>query len=266
MKKLALILAFMLIPCAAFGLQMLDDSAMDAVTGQSGVHIAFDDVQMFINIEKLAWIDCDGLTSNGHSDAAGSCAGGAAAIGLNNFQIDVLNVNAIVTSTDNGEPGQTVGATGGMELFSVACGEIPLFYDYGSTGTAGCYLTGSQNGTDGLDNYTSPRAMGGFQARALTIDATREMPAITAGLQNNTGSTSVRFGGVIIGIPTVEIYINAMSLTPIIDVDINGYVNGSDGLVTVNDDGTGADFGTIYMEGITFTSLSGWVEIGPHGS
>jgi hypothetical protein len=69
-KKLALILALMLVPCTAFGLQMMDETAMDAVTGQSGVHIAFDDVQLFLNIEKLAWIDCDGLSTE--ADAMGS--------------------------------------------------------------------------------------------------------------------------------------------------------------------------------------------------
>ena len=271
MKKLALILAFMLIPCAAFGLEMLDDSAMDAVTGQSGVHIAFDDLQMFLNIEKLAWIDCDGLTTSAHSGNAGDCAGGALAIGLNNFQIDVLNINAIVSSTildtDAGTT-QTSGTTA-MQLYSVDCGVIPLFYDYGQTGASGCYLTGSALNTDGLDNYTDPRsALAGFQARALTIDATRAMPAITAGVQNNTGSTSVTFGGIIIGVPTMEIYINSMSLTPFIDCEVNGYVNGSDGLYCVNDVDSvslpDSDFGTIYMEGITFTTLSGWLEIGPH--
>lgn len=267
MKKLALILAFMLIPCTAFGLQMLDDTAMDSITGQSGVHISVDDVQMFINIEKLAWIDCDGLDTNGHSDVAGTCAGGPLAIGLNNFQIDVLNVNAIVSSTiiDTGAGTSQTSGTSAMQLYSTDCGVIPLFYDYGQTGASGCYLTGSALNSDGLDNYISPRAAGGFQARALTIDATRAMPAITAGVQNNVGSTTVTFGGIIIGIPTMEIYINAMSLTPFIDARVNGYLNdGTDGAVCANSVESGADFGTIYLEGITFTTLSGWVEIGPH--
>ena len=42
MKKLALILALMIIPCSAFGLEMLNDSSMDSITGQSGVSIAVD--------------------------------------------------------------------------------------------------------------------------------------------------------------------------------------------------------------------------------
>ena len=268
MKKLALILALMLIPCTAFGLQMLDENAMDSITGQSGVHIAFDDIQIFLNIEKMAWIDCDGLTTEAqamNSGQYGTCDGGAGAIGLNNFQIDVLNINAIVSSTwDDGDGSQTIGATGGMELFSVDCGQIPLFYNYGATGTAGCALNVATAQTDGLDNYvstiTAGANLGGFQARALTIDATRAMPAITAGVQNNNGSTSMTFGGIVIGLPTFEIYIQSMSLTPFFTADINGFTNGATEAVVNNN----KDFGTIYLEGITFTVLSGWLEIGPH--
>ena len=260
MKKLALILAFMLIPCSAFGLQMLDDTTMDGITGQSGVSIAFDDVQMFINIEKLAWIDCDGLTSTSvfiSSNQVGTCSGAAGAVGLNNFQLDILNINAIISSTvDDGDSTQTSDTTA-MQLYSTDCGQIPLFYDYGQTGTAGCYLGGAgvaSAGTDGLDNYYDDGAVG-FQARLLSIDATDAMPAISAGIQNN-GNAGVTFGGIVIGLPTMEIYINTLSLTPFYTGDISGVDS-----TAVNN---GKDFGTIYMEGITFTVLSGWLEIGPH--
>ena len=37
MKKLALILALLIIPCSAFGLEMLDNNTMDSITGQAGV-------------------------------------------------------------------------------------------------------------------------------------------------------------------------------------------------------------------------------------
>lgn len=263
MKKLAIILAFMLIPCTAFGLQMLDDTTMDGITGQSGVSIAVDDIQMFLNIEKLAWIDCDGLTSAGvlmNSNQYGTCTGAAGAVGLNGFQIDVLNINGIVTSQQARGPsneGQTEG-TAAMALYSVDCGQIPLFYDYGQTGQAGCYLGSTATtalGTAGLDNYFDDNQPG-FQARRVTIDATDRMPAISAGLNNNTGIDSISFGGIVIGLPTVEIYINSMSLTPY----YTGDVSGSPSHAVNNND----DFGTIYMEGITFTVLSGWVEIGPH--
>ena len=72
----------------------------------------------------------------------------------------------------------------------------------------------------------------------------------------------------LIGIPTMEIYINELSITPVYDGDINGSSSSA-----INDDSNGLgtnvgfaqpNFGTIYLQGITFTTLSGWVEIAPH--
>ena len=260
MKKLALILALMLIPCTAFGLQMLDDSTMDGITGQSGVHIALDDVQLFINIEKMAWIDCDGLVAG--NSISSSCSGEAAAIYLNDFQIDVLNVNAILGSTRSDGNGinatnQTTPAGGGMELYSATCGLIPLFYDYGQTGFASCYLTGFNANGAGLDNYTFV-STNGFKPSAITIDATDAMPVITQAYDQVIAGAS--FGGIVIGLPTVEVYISSLSLTPTFTADVNGDTAAANALVVNNNQ----DFGTIYIEGITFSVLSGWLEIGPH--
>lgn len=265
LKKLALILALLLVPCTAFGLQMMDETAMDGITGQSGVHIAFDDVQLFLNIERLAWIDCDGLSSSAqtfNSQVYGTCTGGAGAIGINNFQLDVVNINAIVssTATDSKATGDFLQSTDGMPLYSVSCGEIPLFYNYGQTGQGdGCSLTGGVTSTLGLDNYYDRGSSSGFRAQAVTIDATSELPAISAGVQNNFGESSVSYGGIVIGVPTVEIHINSLSLTPFFTSDIN-----SDNPATTAVLNNNKTFGTIYMEGITFTTLSGWMEIGPH--
>ncbi len=79
---------------------------------------------------------------------------------------------------------------------------------------------------------------------------------------NDTAASTV--GGVLIGIPTVEIYINAMSFTPMYDGDVAGLTSAA-----ANDDdvsdvaGNYKTFGTIYMQGITFTTLGGWIEISP---
>lgn len=94
MKKLALFLAFMLIPCTAFGLEMLSDNALDEVTGQSGVSIAFDDIQLFLHVDSFAYIDCDGYSTN--SNYGGTCesnTGGAFVI--ENFEMDLININMI---------------------------------------------------------------------------------------------------------------------------------------------------------------------------
>ena len=63
MKKLALILALMLIPCSAFGLEMLTNNALDNVTGQAGVAIAADDIQIFLH---------RGLTLLSHGETFGN--------------------------------------------------------------------------------------------------------------------------------------------------------------------------------------------------
>jgi hypothetical protein len=270
MKKLALILALMIIPCSAFGLEMLNDNTMDQITGQAGVHIAMDDVQLFINIEKLAWIDCDGI------DSPTACTGRPGAIVLNNFQIDVLNINAIVSTTlSDGNSLHTTNQTAAgapLQLYSVTCGDIPLFYNYGSTLRSGCYLNNATGvNTDGLDNYSRTSTLSVFNASGLTIDVTDRLPALSEGFTNNAAGSAVVGGGVYIGLPTMEIYINAMSFTPVFDGDVNGQTTAA-----ANDDNTtssignafgiygDASFGTIYMEGITFSVLGGWLEIAPH--
>ena len=245
MKKLALILALMLIPCTAFGLQMLDDNAMDQITGQDGVSIAIDDVQLFIDIEKLAWVDCDGFEfADFGGGINGTCSGSGAMVSLNNFQIDVLNVNAIVTTDTNG-----TGAN--QNLISTQCGAIDLFYDYSSSAPLGGCITWTTGHTEGLDNLTNR-----FRAQALTIDVTDDLPALSAGLNNNLPSMSgaLKVAGVLIGLPTMEIYIQEMYLDITID-DLN-----NEATVANNHD----RFGQVLMDGVTVSVLSGWVEIAPH--
>jgi hypothetical protein len=285
MKRLAIFLALMIIPCSAFGLEMLNDSTMDGITGQAGVQIAMDDVQLFLNIEKLAWIDCDGFSTW----EGKACGGYGGALVLNNFQIDVLNINAIT-----GQTGTSVN--GGVDLHSLTCGDIPLFYDYAtSAALPGCRLTTALAGQNlGLNNYWGKDTASGtdktnwkFVPHFLTIDVTDRLPASSEGLQTwfangwtnasvaaGGGTATSTFGGVLIGIPTMEIYINELSFTPVYDGDITGGTPG--GSSAINDDNhpntisyghetspAYATFGTIYMQGITFTTLSGWIEISP---
>jgi len=305
MKKLILILALMvLIPCSAFGLEMLNDSTMDGITAQSGINIAVDDIEMFINIEKMAWIDCDGFGSFGYQQ----CTGAGGALALNNFQIDVLNINAITGSMDGtqgngtsaygaaniGTGGRYSGAQYGTQLglVSAPCGKIPLFYNYATNDREGCGLSSLSGvgaysyglvGTKGLDNYYGTAAPTGggsnrqFTPHFLSIDVTDKLPASTNGLTTwythswsqgavtgNGGNSASTIGGVLIGLPTVEIYIGDMTFRPVYDGDLVGSVSHA-----LNDDthldayGNTADFGVVQMKGITFTVLSGWIEISP---
>lgn len=285
MKKLALILALMIIPCSAFGLEMLNDSAMDDITGQAGVNIAVDDIQLFINIEKMAWIDCDGFAS---FEGKGTCSGNGGAMVLNNFQIDVMNINAITQSVTNGEDVGGVGPAQigpNLGLGSTSCGDIGLFYNYATATQLGCGLSAlGTTATLGLDNYTGKYGSShAFIPHFLSIDVTDALPAASEGFRfwrdhswtvgsvaavNGMGDSGI--GGVLIGLPTVEIYIQDMVFTPVYDGDLT---NGTSAAVNddsntwatgmVNQPTTSASFGTIQMHGITFTVLSGWMEIAP---
>ncbi|MBC2716162.1 MAG: hypothetical protein HF978_12715 [Desulfobacteraceae bacterium] len=274
MKKLALILALMLIPCSAFGLEMLTDNALDNVTGQSGVSIAADDIQIFLNVERFAWIDCDGYgTELAYGGQCDSSLGGA--IYIDNFQIDLLNVNMIggrgsMAAVSTSESNQTLN---GNALGGSTCGVIDLFYDYGNTNFGACLLSGSLAGatnTLGMDNYinvnpwgsTSPN--GGFLAKSITIDATMALPLHSAGWRGNnwahyTGSETI--GGVLIGLPTAEIYIGSLVITPRFTAQISAIPAAVAGLCA----NEGESYGTFELQGITMSILSGWVEIAPTG-
>ena len=61
MKKLAIILAIMLIPMTAFGMDTISDTDLDSVTGQAGVSIALNSIQIQT---------AGGTTSYGDSDSS----------------------------------------------------------------------------------------------------------------------------------------------------------------------------------------------------
>jgi len=281
MKKLVLFLAILLIPCTAFGLEMMSDNALDNVTGQSGVAIAADDIQIFLNVEKFAYIDCDGYDSEWNY--GGTCTSTlGAAFTVSNFQMDTININMIggrgssaatltsdLRGVGEGIAGQSAGhqTSNGRALAGSSCGQITLFYDYGTNASYGCNLRGNGQ-TLGLENYnnTNPyQTISGFNAKALTIDITSSLPLMTAGWQGDhylvSGSTNT-IAGVVIGLPTMEIYIHNMTMTPALTADLN-YITTAQSTNVRNNN---ASFGTIVMNGITFTLLNGWVEIAPTGT
>ena len=253
MKKLALILAvLMVLPTAAFGMQMMNNSSLDSITGQSGVSIVFDDVEMFINIDKMGYVDTDGFNTQtfiGTNALTQSTNGGA--LYITDFQLDTLKINAIVTGST------TSGGT--WDLKSATSGNIDLQYDYASTATiqkVGSYYSGNLKG---LENYTSwnPFAASGgskYAAKALTIDVTADLPVTSEAFQANTGNTAVHIGGVLIGLPTVEISVSDLVFTPTF-TDIAG------GSYCFNSNDS---YGTIVIQGITAAVLNGWVEISPY--
>lgn len=259
MKQSVLLLLILIIPTTALSMQMLDDSTLDSVTGQSGVNIVFDDIQMFINIDRIAYIDNDGFTSDmyiGPHIASG--IGGA--IAIDNFQIDVLNINAIYYGSNDGTT---------TDLQSGSASAIPLRFGEGATGygdstdelyrfnVGGTVYTGYE----GLENYSNVAGgVGDFTAKALTIDVTGVLPitsqAITANSTGSLDSTAVSMGGVMIGLPTVEINCGDKYLTPT-------YYCQNTNLGTTNQN-DGDNYGSFLFQGLNIAVLNGWLEISPH--
>ncbi|BBO73656.1 hypothetical protein DSCW_10730 [Desulfosarcina widdelii] len=60
-KVLAIIAIVMLVPFTAFGMEMMADTALEDVTGQAGVSISIDNVQMDFQMGYLGWGDSDGI-------------------------------------------------------------------------------------------------------------------------------------------------------------------------------------------------------------
>jgi hypothetical protein len=136
MKKLALFLVLLMVPCTAFGLEMLTDDSLQEVTGQSGVSIAFDDMQLFLNVDRFAYIDCDGYSTN--SNYGGTCQsnlGGAFVI--EGFQMDMLNINMIGTAgyAAMWYEGRNIGAANTLTVGVQAMAELNALNGYTAVAT-----------------------------------------------------------------------------------------------------------------------------------
>jgi hypothetical protein len=173
MKKLALILAIMLaIPCTAFGLEMLNDNTLDEVTGQSGVSIAFDDVQMFLHVDKFAYIDCDGYGTNSNYGGTDESTIGAGFV-INNFQMDVINVNMIGFAGTGAMllEGDGIDSTGTAIALGVATKlDLPLdLYDNGAGSWTNYGLSFADNDS-GTVFFRNPGNQTGYQANATGLN------------------------------------------------------------------------------------------------
>jgi hypothetical protein len=59
MKKLAIFLALMMVPFSAFAMDVISDSEMEAVTGQTGVSISVIDMSLDLDVMNFSWSDSD---------------------------------------------------------------------------------------------------------------------------------------------------------------------------------------------------------------
>jgi hypothetical protein len=173
MKKSALrtllAAAMIVVPFSAFGLEAMNDQAMNDVTGQAGISIAVDNVQLYQSIGKLSYTDTDGITVLGAGGTPVTIAGGS--LSISNL-VQMTKINAIVDDTDRG--GQLANA-------------------YGTILGNGFYTP-----------VTDANAGATHHAQALSIDVVAALPMLSAGMTNNFG-TAINVAGVLIGLPTVEI-------------------------------------------------------------
>jgi len=224
MKKfgfgLLLVGAVLMLSGAAFALQPISDSQMASITAQSGVDIAVDDVVIYQHFNNLSYTDNDGTGTL-------TIPGTPATVNLADFGMTTY-INAI--AYDNTTTGAWISLGGNMGLM-------------GSTASA-TYNPGADF------------------AQALTIDV-GTMPILSAGyslvLAGSTdyATTGVFMTGVKIGIPTLEIYVPSLEVTPSVTetTAINSYNVST---------GTGAEFGTIGITGMTTAFMGGHLEIAPH--
>lgn len=264
MKKLILCLAILMVPFTAFGLEMMNNAAMDQVTGQTGVAIVFDDVQAFINVDRFTYIDDDGVTTfwtvTPNPDHG-------AAFNVLEFQVDTFKANAIIATagrvTGTGALSMTVSTilrstdSGYIGGIGTAASLTPLQYSYGST-AAFIAQTNDDEQNKGLNNMT-----GAFRPQAIAIDISNAAPILSDAYDYLTSGTTDEIAAVCITMPTGEFYmdninIGAMTLT---DNVIVGYASIIGATVSGN---SGDSFGAIELEGVTFALLDGWIEIAPH--
>ena len=92
MKKftMCIIAALIMAPFSAFAMDIITDSELETVTGQTGVNIALYDVQLDLDIMNLAWGDTDCgtliLSTLRHSYTPGY-------VNINNIQIDNIYID-----------------------------------------------------------------------------------------------------------------------------------------------------------------------------
>jgi hypothetical protein len=87
-KAIAIAAVLMLVPFTAFGLEMMADTALEDVTGQAGVSISIDNVQLDFQMDYLSWGDGDGL------DGSGAGFVNITQMRMTNIVIDKLGIGA----------------------------------------------------------------------------------------------------------------------------------------------------------------------------
>ncbi|MHC4753170.1 MAG: DUF6160 family protein, partial [Planctomycetota bacterium] len=110
MKKftMCIVAALMMVPFSAFSMDIISDSELEDVTGQTGVSITYYDILLDLDIMNLAWGDTDCgtliLSTLRHQYSSGY-------VNINNIQIDNIYLDV-----DTNHWGIATDAAGGTYI------------------------------------------------------------------------------------------------------------------------------------------------------
>jgi hypothetical protein len=251
--------AILSMPMAASALEKMDNSQLRSATGQAGVSIAVDDIVIYQkSLADTTYWDTDGISSpfNGVTEAAAGIM-----IDHADEMQKLITIDAILDGTEYG-----VTALQGIFGNTDAIGILDDAAAVGAALTAG-ELDPTNGNMAGMTTGISPLTIDVGTCQALTagwVFNTANRGADLGGLQN------LNVGGVVIGLPTVEITTYTTSDFKSIKL-VSGTAN-ADGTVTTLDPATGAsyfntdhEFITIQKSGdSTMAILGGRLEIAPH--
>jgi hypothetical protein len=133
MKKLAIFLAIMLIPFSAFALDTISDNDLDSVTGQAGVSIFTNSIQIVKTGVTTTYTDSNGAGDNAGSSAAagnftivsGQTVQQIFFLGYDPINIDIIDINDAVG---------VINAAAGANV-------VTTFYDVNDLGDSGVQIT-----------------------------------------------------------------------------------------------------------------------------
>ncbi|MCF8036401.1 MAG: hypothetical protein K9K62_05990 [Desulfobacteraceae bacterium] len=237
MKKATIIaLCMLLVPAVAMAMQPISESQMDTVTGQSGVSIVLDDIQIYQHM---------GTQETWYEDT--SSDGASVGFVYSTPAYSMIYVNAIEGAADGTSAPSSIAGTGIQGQYAPD-DSSNSYYDFSAA-------------TDTTDGIT---------ASALTINVSDSLSASTA----INGGNGNEVAGVSIGLPTVEVYF-AEGSRDIQDIAIFTEATDSSGNTITNPldrgdaatDGAGYySFGKLYQSagGETLAVLDGTVEISPN--
>jgi hypothetical protein len=255
--------AILSMPMAASALEKMDNSQLRSATGQAGVSIAVDDIVIYQSgLSDTTYWDTDGVYTS--TQAAG-------------IMIDQAEEMEKLITIDAILDGVKYGATALNAIF----GTTNIGILDGGAGVTNPALAAAFNPVDGSTgnflNGISPLTIDVGTCKALTAGWDYNVGVVMAarGLTDpaavGDGAGALDVGGVVIGLPTVEI--KTYSTVDFKTIKLrNGSYDSTTGIVTENTAFADVDhfnvghaFITIEKEGVsTMAILGGRLEIAPH--